>query len=589
MKKFKQLFCTNRHVSVEIFFVILLNVFSLTSCKHKNNDIRYLAVQLLDSEMWSIVDLESGDVIYEDEFKNMPSAIINDIFYVENEDGDYDYYNVSNVNKPINKESYCDVSSFDNDGYALTVKHGDVITIIDSECKEIASLDKKIVLATPFVNNFSCVYNEDGKCGFIDHKGKMIVPMKYDIAYLYSNDKLAIVGKQIDKEKIEYSVLDENGKSQFSFTNTKYKDFGTFSDGYLPVLKGEKIFFLDKTGKEAFSVGKTTKEYMPSNIGVKDGYVIFIDGLQYGVADTKGEIVIRAKYDELFNASNGYFIATKQDKVGVINKDDEIVIPFENSAIYSIYFTNKFIICEGDEDEYKFSIVDYKKQDVCKHTFSKINVSTKGVRSNYFNAEYKAKKLVSQINTENINDIDKFATVRDFRSKLRYSASFYSNRYIIEGDELYGNTDSPYDYCYSFSGPIASTKYTYFYGYRFSDGVDFNNSTKIKSVTLEYDISEYALGIEERFVEVIENELQKKEFVKNEKGILVAQSGNSIAIGYDDGVVAVIYGFGYEVDQPVRNVRDKSDKKSVNSDDTEVVEEEPVMIEAEAPEVEEDY
>ena len=337
---------------------------------------------------------------------------------------------------------------------------------------------------------------------------------------------MAIVGKQIDKEKIEYSVLDENGKSQFSFTNTKYKDFGTFSDGYLPVLKGEKIFFLDKTGKEAFSVGKTTKEYMPSNIGVKDGYVIFIDGLQYGVADTKGEIVIRAKYDELFNASNGYFIATKQDKVGVINKDDEIVIPFENSAIYSIYFTNKFIICEGDEDEYKFSIVDYKKQDVCKHTFSKINVSTKGVRSNYFYAEYKAKKLVSQINTENINDIDKFATVRDFRSKLRYSASFYSNRYIIEGDELYGNTDSPYDYCYSFSGPIASTKYTYFYGYRFSDGVDFNNSTKIKSVTLEYDISEYALGIEESFVEVIENELQKKEFVKNEKGILVAQSGN---------------------------------------------------------------
>ena len=51
----------------------------------------------------------------------------------------------------------------------------------------------------------------------------------------------------------------------------------------------------------------------------------------------------------------------------------------------------------------------------------------------------------------------------------------------------------------------------------------------------------------------------------------------------------MIYGFGYEVDQPVRNVRDKSDKKSVNSDDTEVVEEEPVMIEAEAPEVEEDY
>lgn len=48
-------------------FVMLL---VLASCSQSNGKLKYLPVQLVGSEMWSIVDVETGEVILKDEFKN---------------------------------------------------------------------------------------------------------------------------------------------------------------------------------------------------------------------------------------------------------------------------------------------------------------------------------------------------------------------------------------------------------------------------------------------------------------------------------------------------------------------------------------
>lgn len=71
----------------------------IISCSSNDNEIEYdyLPVKLVGSEMWSILNVQTGEVVFRDEFKNEPSAIYNDVFLVKNDKGTFDYYNVNDV------------------------------------------------------------------------------------------------------------------------------------------------------------------------------------------------------------------------------------------------------------------------------------------------------------------------------------------------------------------------------------------------------------------------------------------------------------------------------------------------------------
>ena len=51
--------------------------------------MKYLPVQLEGSKMWSILDLKSGDVVVKDVYKAMPSAVVNDMYFVMNDEGTF--------------------------------------------------------------------------------------------------------------------------------------------------------------------------------------------------------------------------------------------------------------------------------------------------------------------------------------------------------------------------------------------------------------------------------------------------------------------------------------------------------------------
>ena len=122
----------------------------------------------------------------------------------------------------------------------------------------------------------------------------------------------------------------------FSFSSNEYKDFGSFSNGCLPVQKENgDVVLLDKTGKKVNSIGKW-KGYIPNWLGFNNGVIVFMDGDAYGLKNEKGEIVIRAKYDELIpltKINDKYYLAKKQEKYGVVDKDDNVIIPFDYTIL----------------------------------------------------------------------------------------------------------------------------------------------------------------------------------------------------------------------------------------------------------------
>ena len=79
---------------------------------------QYLPVQLVGSEKWSILDVNSGEVVAKDAFDNAPSPVVAGMFYVMNNEGSYDYYDVSAPTQPV-AGHFGSVTSFSDDGVAV--------------------------------------------------------------------------------------------------------------------------------------------------------------------------------------------------------------------------------------------------------------------------------------------------------------------------------------------------------------------------------------------------------------------------------------------------------------------------------------
>lgn len=232
---------------------------AVASC---GNESHYIAAQLEGSDLWSIVDLNTGEVIHKDEFKNKPSAIVNDKFCVRNNIGTFEYFTIDNVVKPINKERYLYATSFTDNDVAIVVPAGKGIKLIDGNCNVIASLNDTITEAKEFSHGYAAV-RRYGKWGYINENGEVVINLSYDYAHGFSKDGIAIVEDRMYSvlarpavQTTQYHAIDAKGNKLFSLDAGEYQAVGKFSDGYLPVHKQNgEIVLLDKTGKEVCSIG----------------------------------------------------------------------------------------------------------------------------------------------------------------------------------------------------------------------------------------------------------------------------------------------------------------------------------------------
>ena len=80
----------------------------------------------------------------------------------------------------------------------------------------------------------------DGKYGFIDNTGQVVIPPKYDLAWDFS-EGLARVS-----QNGKYGFIDNTGKVVIPLN---YDWVGSFSEGLAMVKRNGKWGFIDKTGK----------------------------------------------------------------------------------------------------------------------------------------------------------------------------------------------------------------------------------------------------------------------------------------------------------------------------------------------------
>lgn len=198
------------------------------------------------------------------------------------------------------------------DGLALVINN-DSINYID--------LDGNLISDTMFFDGerYSCgiapvQFVKDGKWGYIDVKGRLIIEAVYDYAHefedCFGNVDLGEFSFRIDKNG---SIVDT---IEYEVRRRKFRLIGNSDNKSLGMLN---------------SRGDTIMKSKYKSFGYRQGNKFwFYDGLSYGLADTTGRILTNKKYDYLSSFSdNGLALVKLNGKYGFIDKNLVQVINFQ--------------------------------------------------------------------------------------------------------------------------------------------------------------------------------------------------------------------------------------------------------------------
>lgn len=215
--------------------------------------------------------------------------------------------------------------------------------------------------------------DEGYRYGYINYKGKQVLDTMYtnikriteikddDFVYLimYNNGKAGILknGQTLienEYEDIEYDstnnilVLQQNAKQGVydlegnMILPIQYENI-TFAGKYLNATKDEKLLVFDATGTL-----QSEDSYKNLEPVAKGKYNITIDrNNQYGVIDSNKTSILENKYSYIEYAFDNYFIVSLGGKSGVLDGNNNVVIPIEKDIVQNIRGTNMIQVIES--------------------------------------------------------------------------------------------------------------------------------------------------------------------------------------------------------------------------------------------------
>lgn len=160
----------------------------------------------------------------------------------------------------------------------------------------------------------------NGKYGFNDQNGKIIVPAKYDMAYSFSNG-ITIVQVKLNGK---WAYINSRGEEITAF---KYDKAEHFVDGCAIVATGKNgnyaFGLIDSTGAEILALG--SYDFM---FHFKNGLAAVEKNNKYGYINTKGKEIIPCIYDRSDGFNSKLAFTLLNGKEGFIDQTGKEVVPF---------------------------------------------------------------------------------------------------------------------------------------------------------------------------------------------------------------------------------------------------------------------
>lgn len=285
----------------------------LTACGTSNPyTIEYFGFKSSDKGRWGLINL-MGEVLCENEFKKEPTFVVNDRFSVPNKKDLQEIYEASDNPQVIGEGvRYKQVGLFTSK-YAPVLKQDGTFKYIDKKGAVAIDLAKKfpnkeITEVQCFVND-RAIIKMDGKYGAIDMDGKLIVPCKYENAYTYWDNYTVFFEEPNDNGVQKWYLIDKDGKVLMTKSCDSMKPIGSYNQGKtVAIINKDEQAIIDDKGNIILKLGD--KRIIS---GIFDDKFVYYEDDSYGLMDTSGTILIKAKYDDM--QFNGCII------VGMIDKE----------------------------------------------------------------------------------------------------------------------------------------------------------------------------------------------------------------------------------------------------------------------------
>ena len=457
----------------------------------------YLPVQLVGSEKWSILDVNSGEVIAKDAFDNAPSPIVAGMFYVMNDEGSYDYYDVSAPTTPV-AGHFGSVTAFSDDGVAVCSRVGGALCVIDRQGAVVKELPKEVSQCSMFSRGMAAFQNDNGHWGYINVSGDTIVPATYSSAnlFLYEDYAMVIDQNQPSDSAVNFSVIDKTGKLMFTASSSEYQPIQPyFINGVLPVVKGDSLVCLNHNGKEVANPVENSEQ-------VKNG-----------------------GYDDISRTPSGDYIVFKDKKVGMVDKYCKQLSRIQYDNLIDIN-GERLIAVDGDT----YHIVDRNGNTVGDVKFSNAHVSEDNpyATRGYIDTDLAAASLMMMFDETSCCGANASTTLMDMNGMVGTDARPYA------GNNTLILPRGPYMIQYVFDRDVATVTPD-------SASAEFNYDAHVKCVIMSLNVNHCPPSTEPAIVNKVENRMGTKGFVLARDGIFCSDYLSAITLGYDKGILNAIY------------------------------------------------
>ncbi len=483
------------------FAAALILLMAACSGGEKTNEayplpMKYLPVQLEGSKMWSILDLESGEVVAKDTYKTMPSAVVDDMYFVMNDEGTYDYYNVADPKKPVNKEHFGSATEFGVEGLALASLKGKPICIINEKCEVVKELNDSVAECSMFNRGLAVARFINSKYGYINTEGKTVIAPVYDQANPFMYEDHAVAMKQRDNDSIvDICFIDKTGAETFKTNSTMYHPLTpNFNKGVIPVVnmsKTDTVLCLNAEGKDVAN--------------------------PFEVSDS----IKKGGYDQHSATGKGTYVVTKGDKSGVVDAQGKVLVPIKYFDIIDVC-ANRYLL---SEKKGVYFLADENGKPVGKAKIAHANGTPSAIAARGFiDLAITGSNLMGMFNENGFTPVAKGTTVGNM---LQAIDTTNPEAYVGQDALAVGTT------LISFAGPIASKDA--------SGQVQFNVNTPVRLVGFDFPVMQYADGTEDDLVQFMASNMGKNGFVSVGNNVFESENGTAVALGYKDGIVRINY------------------------------------------------
>lgn len=150
------------------------------------------------------------------------------------------------------------VSRFNEDGYAYAVTSAHATIIINSKGVEVfraipkyrtvASFTGTSIKIPPTFHNGLAIFEQNGKCGYFNEQGRIVIPAKYSRGLDFSDGLAAVQTYKTETTPSKWGYIDTLGNMVIPAIYTSEPD--SFHDGYAVVKKSNLLYiYINKKGE----------------------------------------------------------------------------------------------------------------------------------------------------------------------------------------------------------------------------------------------------------------------------------------------------------------------------------------------------